>query len=470
MPAAPSARTSLSRRHSQHHRTTSNVTPANGRVVHRRKSSRSSSSPRSTSKQHAAIIAAANFAARRTSSLRNSTSATNNTYSLPAFPSNTDVFLYEDEYEEEIIESCLAVEAVTLPDLAKMKMQPELTLDMRGPLVHFLMDTQSTLGLRRETLFLALNIVDRYVSKCVVYADHYEMVGAVALLIAAKYEDNKDRVPTVPYLQSLCKNPFQQEVFVKMETHILDTLGWQLGHTTPLAWLRLYGKQTQETQETLDVAQFLLEFSLLHIAFIQVPSSMLAAGALQTARSILQAGPRQFPGIQEEIGPIANLFDAYLCSDMEYASLLLVTRYSFGRLGRVPDIIMSYCFRRTDEQRRERLAAEGVSPASTVADSFTAPFHTFRDDTDPDCTASSESFASSPSSMSSPSSWYSENDMPFTPDLAELPSTMLPSDAAVKGDEETFAREEVADNHNNKHIPATTGCVTAAMATWQPLA
>jgi hypothetical protein len=49
-----------------------------------------------------------------------------------------------------------------------------------------------------------MNIVDRYVSKRVVYKKHYQLVGCAALWIAAKFEDAKDRVPTVRELADMC--------------------------------------------------------------------------------------------------------------------------------------------------------------------------------------------------------------------------------------------------------------------------
>lgn len=67
-------------------------------------------------------------------------------------------------------------------------MQPELQWYMRPYLVEFLVEIHQQFRLRPEVLYLSLNIVDRYVSKRVVFKKHYQLVGCAALWIAAKYE------------------------------------------------------------------------------------------------------------------------------------------------------------------------------------------------------------------------------------------------------------------------------------------
>ena len=69
-----------------------------------------------------------------------------------------------------------------------MDMQPELQWYMRPYLVEFLVEIHQQFRLRPEVLYLSLNIVDRYVSKRVVFKKHYQLVGCAALWIAAKYE------------------------------------------------------------------------------------------------------------------------------------------------------------------------------------------------------------------------------------------------------------------------------------------
>lgn len=82
----------------------------------------------------------------------------------------------------------LASQRVTMPDLVRMELQPELKPYMKPYLVDFLIEIHQQFRLRPEVLYLAMNIVDRYVSKRVVFKKHYQLVGCAALWIAAKFE------------------------------------------------------------------------------------------------------------------------------------------------------------------------------------------------------------------------------------------------------------------------------------------
>ena len=147
--------------------------------------------------------------------------------------------LLEEEYREEIMEYMLDMEKRTMSSSAAMDMQPELQWDMRPCLVDFLIEVHLQFRLRPETLYLALNIVDRYVSKRVVYKKHYQLVGCSALWIAAKFEDAKDRVPTVQDLHTMCRGTYDESAFIQMEGHVLATIQWTVGHPTAEAWLRI---------------------------------------------------------------------------------------------------------------------------------------------------------------------------------------------------------------------------------------
>lgn len=87
---------------------------------------------------------------------------------------------------------------------------------MRPYLVDFLIEIHQQHRLRPETLYLALNIVDRYVSKRIVFKKHYQLVGCAALWIAAKFEDAKDRVPTVPELCQMCCGAYDESAFLQV--------------------------------------------------------------------------------------------------------------------------------------------------------------------------------------------------------------------------------------------------------------
>ena len=110
-----------------------------------------------------------------------------------------------------------------------MDLQPELEWYMLPFLVDFMIEVHSQFRMSPYTLHLAINLINRYVSKRVVFKKHYQLVGCAALWIAAKFEDGKDKVPTVRELRNMCVNAYEEDMFVQMEGHVLATLHWEIG-------------------------------------------------------------------------------------------------------------------------------------------------------------------------------------------------------------------------------------------------
>lgn len=174
-----------------------------------------------------------------------------------------------------------------------MDMQPEIQWHMRACLVEFLIEVHLNFQLRPETLYLTCNIVDRYVSRRVVYKKHYQLVGCAALWIASKFEDAKERVPTVRDLCEICRDEYDESAFIQMEGHVLATIAWRVGHPTAEAWLRIASVGLCfEDGRTQHVARFLMEITLFHREFLSFPPSVIAQGALLLARYTLNKSRR----------------------------------------------------------------------------------------------------------------------------------------------------------------------------------
>lgn len=60
---------------------------------------------------------------------------------------------------------------------------------MRRVLVDWLVDVHLKYQLREETLFLAVNYIDRYTASCSINRADYQLIGVTCMMIAAKYEE-----------------------------------------------------------------------------------------------------------------------------------------------------------------------------------------------------------------------------------------------------------------------------------------
>lgn len=223
-----------------------------------------------------------------------------------------------------------------------MDQQPEIKWHMRPCLVDFLVEIHFTFRLRPETLYLTLNIVDRYVSRRIVYIKHYQLVGCAALWIAAKFEDAKERVPTVQDLAQICRETYDESAFIQMEGHVLATLQWSLGHPTAEAWLRLMccGPVIEDTK-VQHVARFLMEITLFYREFVQYAPSAIALGALTLARSLV--GKRRHAWEEtEESMEIVEYLDNRLAKSVQDLSETLVKKYSYAFYSKAATFVVQF--------------------------------------------------------------------------------------------------------------------------------
>lgn len=177
----------------------------------------------------------------------------------------------------------------TLPDVASIDIQQEIQWFMRPYLVDFLIEAHAAFQLLPETLFLAVNLLDRYCSRRVVYKRHYQLVGCAALLIAAKYGDRKERVPMIRELKSMCCSLYDEDMFTQMEWHVLNTLEWVIGHPTVDTWLQLSLKDgsAYEDLEVEHMAWYICEIAIYHKDFVSKKPSVMARASLALAQGIL---------------------------------------------------------------------------------------------------------------------------------------------------------------------------------------
>ncbi|XP_019385608.1 PREDICTED: cyclin-A1 isoform X2 [Crocodylus porosus] len=101
---------------------------------------------------------------------------------------NTDV-MNVGEYAEDIHQYLREAEVRYRPKPCYMRKQPDITAGMRAILVDWLVEVGEEYKLRTETLYLAVNFLDRFLSCMSVLRGKLQLVGTAAVLLAAKYEE-----------------------------------------------------------------------------------------------------------------------------------------------------------------------------------------------------------------------------------------------------------------------------------------
>lgn len=193
------------------------------------------------------------------------------------------------EYVVEIFEYMKELELETAPNPKYIEHQHELEWKMRGILVDWLIEVHTRFRLLPETLFLAVNIIDRFLSAEVVALDRLQLVGVAAMFIASKYEEVLS--PHVANFSHVADETFSDKEILDAERHILATLEYNMSYPNPMHFLRRISKAENYDIHTRTMAKYLMEISLLDHRFMPYRQSHVAAAAVYLSRVILDRGP-----------------------------------------------------------------------------------------------------------------------------------------------------------------------------------
>lgn len=220
------------------------------------------------------------------------------------------------EYVHEIFDYMKKLEIATLPNPDYMDSQDELEWKMRGILVDWLLEVHTRFRLLPETLFLAVNIIDRFLSCKVVQLDRLQLVGVTAMFIASKYEEVLS--PHVQNFKHVADDGFTEAEILQAERFVLGALDYDLSYPNPMNFLRRISKADNYDIQTRTLGKYLLEIGCLDHRFLQYPPSHVAAAAMYLARAVLERGEwdatlAHYAGYTEQdIQPVFKLMVDYL--------------------------------------------------------------------------------------------------------------------------------------------------------------
>ena len=189
------------------------------------------------------------------------------------------------EYVSEIFDYLMDLEQTTQPNPDYMDHQEHLEWNLRGVLVDWLVEVHLRFHLLPETLYIAVNIVDRFLSAKVVQLEKLQLVGITALFIASKYEEVLS--PHVTNFRNVADDGYTEVEILSAERYILQALNYDLSYPNPLNFLRRISKADRYDVQTRTVAKYLSEISCVDHRFMEFLPSHIAAAAMYVARMIL---------------------------------------------------------------------------------------------------------------------------------------------------------------------------------------
>ncbi|KAG7812472.1 hypothetical protein KL921_001704 [Ogataea angusta] len=168
------------------------------------------------------------------------------------------------------------------------EVQNELTWEHRATLMNWLVQLHARFNLLPETLFLTVNIIDRFLSVKTISLSRFQLCGAVALFIAAKYEEIN--VPTIKQMIYMVGDQFTIPEFLRAEKFMVEVLKFEFGWPGPMSFLRRGSKADDYDNEVRTLAKYFIEVTIMDPRFVASAPSWLAAGAQFLARRMLGRG------------------------------------------------------------------------------------------------------------------------------------------------------------------------------------
>lgn len=116
------------------------------------------------------------------------------------------------------------------------QLQPDVNAKMRAILVDWLVEVSEEYKLCADTLYQAINYIDRYLSAQVAQRNQLQLIGVTCMWLAAKYEEIYP--PNVADFCYITDNTYAKEQLIQMEEVVLKRLNYELTVPTAKTFLR----------------------------------------------------------------------------------------------------------------------------------------------------------------------------------------------------------------------------------------
>lgn len=278
------------------------------------------------SKRHAT-----NNSMRKTATIGSAFKVNSDFYSSPSVSSHSNVrysplphFNWADA--REVWELMVKKDTSYTRNPSLFSRHPSLQTRMRSILFDWLSEVSEVYKLHRETFYLAVDFIDRYLSvERDVPKNHLQLIGITCLFIAAKIEEIYP--PKLSEFAYVTDGACKDEDILDRELLILKSLNWDLTPMTVNGWLcvymQLYATMKENASNNIESSpigkkrkpnhdfmipgypsQFfaqvahLLDLSILDIGSLTYPYSIIAAAALYhftNENTVYQCTGKSFP-------------------------------------------------------------------------------------------------------------------------------------------------------------------------------
>jgi len=228
-----------------------------------------------------------------------------------------------------------------------MEDQTHINERMRSILVDWLVEVHLKFKLVPETLYLTVNLIDRYLERKEVTRPKLQLVGVTTLLIAAKYEEIYP--PELRDLVYICDRAYSKDEILEMEEIILRALEYRITIPSAHAFLVRYLKAAHADKQIVQMSCYILDGTLQSYNLLHYMPSQLAAAAVFLARRSVGRNSwsptllRYASFCEEEVIPVAR---AIIAEKSSAATELRAVnkKYSSNRYGQVANNLIQSDF------------------------------------------------------------------------------------------------------------------------------
>jgi cyclin B len=183
------------------------------------------------------------------------------------------------EYIDDIYSHLKFIEYDDLPMKNYMNIiQTDINEKMRAILLDWLVEVHIRFNLLTETLFITINLIDKYLSKKNIHRKYLQLLGITALLIACKYEEIYP--PEIKELILMTDNAYNKEQVLQMENEILHAVNFNVTFPTSLKFLEIFKNKLNLDEKNYHRCLYFIEVSLLDYKSSYFNPSLIASNSL----------------------------------------------------------------------------------------------------------------------------------------------------------------------------------------------
>ena len=185
------------------------------------------------------------------------------------------------EYVNDIMNYFRRIEGINGPSPNYMTKQPHINAKMRAILVDWLVEVHLKFKLMPETLYLTVNLIDRFLERKVVARQRLQLVGVTCMLLASKYEEIY--FPEVRDFVYITDRAYTRQQILQMESLVLNTLSFELTVPTAIVFTKRFLKAASASNTTKNLARYFAERTMQEYSMLKYLPSTIAASCVSLA-------------------------------------------------------------------------------------------------------------------------------------------------------------------------------------------